>query len=188
MIECDGTRAEKNQAEGQSCERHRKLVTALPHQSVVEVDLGDGDGKIDADRKSGDSGEQTDQHQDTAKEFGKCGKISGPAGETEAGDELNVVMKSTENFEISVASHDGAQGQTHYQKGEGLQAIEVTQMISSGRRIHRLQEESGRGKRNTSYRGMHNRVSGVKHLLKIQLYEHLFKFRRTAYRSGTNSR
>jgi hypothetical protein len=28
-----------------------------------------------------------------------------------------------------------------------LQTIEVAQVISSGRRIHRLQEESGRGKR-----------------------------------------
>ena len=147
MIECDRTRAEKNQAEGQSRKRQWKLVTALPHQAVVEVHLGDGDGKIDADSESSDSCEQADEHENTAKEFGKCGEISGPAGKTKAGDELNVMMKSTENFEISVASHHGAEGQTHYQKGEGLQAIKVAQVISSGRRIHRLQEERGRGKR-----------------------------------------
>ncbi len=147
MIECDWTRAEKNEAEGQSRNRQWELISALPYQSVVEVHLGDGDGKIDADRESGDSGEQTDEHENTAKEFGKCGKIGGPAGKTEAGDELNVVMKSAENFVISVAGHDGAEGQTHYQKGEGLQAIEVAQVSSSGRRTHRLQQESGRGKR-----------------------------------------
>ena len=174
MIECDWPRAEKNQAEGQSRDRQRELISVLPHQSVVEVHLGDGDGKIDADNKSGDSGEQTDQDQDAAKEFGKSGEISGPAGKAEAGDELNVVMKSAENLLISMAGHDGAEGQTHHQECEGLKTIEVAQVSSSREEPIDYRRRVVEGSE-PAYRGIHHRVSGLKHFRTAHLYEPVFK-------------
>lgn len=80
------------------------------------------------------------------KNSGKCRKVGAPGGKSEAGDELRVVVKSAENFVISVADHDGAQGETHYEKSERLQAIEVAQGVSSGQRTHRLQQRSDGGK------------------------------------------
>jgi hypothetical protein len=39
-----------------------------------------------------------------------------------------MVMKSAENLLISMANHDGAEGETHDEEREGLQAIEVAQV------------------------------------------------------------
>jgi hypothetical protein len=111
----------------------------------MKVDFGDGDGQIDANGKRSEAGEQADQHEYAAKKFREGGKICGPAGEPEAGDELNVVVKSAENFMVSVADHDGAQGKAHDKESQGLQTIEVAQ-VASGRRIDRLQQGSERWK------------------------------------------
>ena len=41
-----------------------------------------------------------------------------------------MVVKAAENFMVSVADHDGAQGKAHDKEGQGLQAIEVAQLAS----------------------------------------------------------
>jgi hypothetical protein len=146
MIERDGACTEEDETEGEGGEREREFVTPIAHQSVMEVDLGDGDGQIDANGKSREAGEQADQHEDAAKKFGKGGKVCGPAGESKTGDELNVVLKAAENFMVSVANHDGAQGKAHDKESQGLQAIKVAQ-VASGERTNRLQQGSERWKR-----------------------------------------
>jgi hypothetical protein len=97
----------------------------------MEVNFGDGHGHIDANGKSGGAGKQADEDEDTAEKFGKGGKVGAPGGQTQAGDELNVVGKSAEDLVVTVCGHDGAQGEPHNEKSEGLQAIKVTQVISS---------------------------------------------------------
>ena len=98
----------------------------------MKMYFGDGDGEIDADGESSDAGEEADQHEQAAKEFGEGREVGGPAGQSEAGDELYVVVKSAEDLVISVDDHDGAQGETHDEKRQGLQTIEVAHVVSSG--------------------------------------------------------
>jgi hypothetical protein len=45
-----------------------------------------------------------------------------------------MVVESAEDFVISVADHDGAEGEAHDEEREGLQAVEVAQTRSSGER------------------------------------------------------
>ena len=104
---------------------------AVADQSVVEVHLGDSDGKVDADGECRATSEQSDEHKQAAEELGKRGEIPGPRRQSEAGDELGMVVKSAENFVVSVIEHDGAQGEAHDEEREGLQAIEVAQVGSS---------------------------------------------------------
>ena len=94
---------------------------------MVKVDLGYGDGEVDADSKSSDASEQTDQDEQAAQEFSEGREIGRPARKTEALDELNVMVKSAKNFVVSVAHHDSAEGQAHNEQRNGLQAIEVAQ-------------------------------------------------------------
>ena len=101
----------------------------LAHQSVVKVDFSDGNGQIDADGESGGPGEQAKEHEQTTEKLREGGKISGPRGQSEAGDEVSMLLKSTENLVVSVSDHDGAKGETHEKKCEGLQAIEVAQGV-----------------------------------------------------------
>ena len=142
MVECDGASAEEDKSEGKGGQSQGEFVAVLAHQSVMEVHLGNGDGHVNADGKSSGAGKQADQHEQAAKKFGEGGEICGPAGQSEAGNELNVVVKSSENFLVPVADHDGAQGKTHDQQSQGLQAIKVAQVIASGRTKHRLQQRS----------------------------------------------
>jgi hypothetical protein len=44
------------------------------------------------------------------KELGKGGEIGHPGRESEAGNEVSVVVKSAEDLVISVSDHDGAKG------------------------------------------------------------------------------
>jgi hypothetical protein len=119
----------------------------LADQSIVKVHLGDGDGKIDADGEGGSASEEADQHEDAAEEFGEGREVGAPGRKSEAGDELNMVLKSAEDFVISVTNHDGAQSKTHHEQRQGLKAIEVAQVFSSGGRRLRLQQQSCGGKR-----------------------------------------
>jgi len=119
--------AEKGQAECQSGQSQREFVAAVAHQSMVEMHFGDGDCHIDTNGQGGKASEQADQNEKAAKKFGEGRKISAPAGQTEAGDELNMMMKAAENLLVSVADHDRAECETHNQKREGLQTIEVAQ-------------------------------------------------------------
>src|SRR5271154_184500 len=109
VVEGDRATAEEDEAKGKGGQSQGEFVAVVAHQSIVEVHFGDGDRHIDADGESGGAGEQADKHEHAAKELGKGGKIGGPAGESEASHELNVVVKSAENLVISVADHDCAE-------------------------------------------------------------------------------
>ena len=129
MIEGYRAGTKKDKTEGQGGESEWEFVAVLAEHSVVEVNFGDGDGKVDADGESGGAGEETDENKDAAEEFGEGRKIGAPAGEAEAGDELNVVVKSAENFMVAMSGHNGAQSKAHNEESKRLQAIEVTQVI-----------------------------------------------------------
>jgi hypothetical protein len=47
-------------------------------------------------------------------------------------DHFNVVVKSAEDLVVTMNEHDGAQGEAHEEKREGLQAIEKAHVNSSG--------------------------------------------------------
>ncbi len=129
VIEGDGATTEEDEREGEGGEGQRKFVTVLAQESIMEVNFGDGDGQIDAYGKGGGAGEEADDHEQSAKEFAEGGEIAHPCGQPQAGDEMNVLLQAVENFMITVADHDGAEGETHDQKREGLQSIEVAQMV-----------------------------------------------------------
>jgi hypothetical protein len=97
----------KNEGEGESGEGQGEFVSAIAHQSVVEVYFGDGDGHIDADGESRHTGEQAEKDEQAAEEFREGGKIRGPARESEAGDEIGVVVKSAKDLIVSMADDDG---------------------------------------------------------------------------------
>jgi hypothetical protein len=113
VIEGDGATAEKNKGECKCGKSEGEFVSAVAHHPVVEVHLGDGDGQIEADGKSGHAREKAYENEQAAKEFGKGGEIGCPGWESQAGDELGMVVKSSENFVGSVADYDGAKSQAH---------------------------------------------------------------------------
>jgi len=113
VIEGDGTATEEDEGKSEGGEGQRKFVSAIAHQSVMEVHLGDGDGHINADGKSSHASEQAQQNQQTTEEFGKSREVCAPGGKSEAGDELNVVLKAAENFVVSVVEDDSAKDEAH---------------------------------------------------------------------------
>jgi len=129
MVEGDRSSAEKDKSKSKGCQGQRKFVSVLTHQSVVKVNFGDGDGQIDADGKSGRSSEQAEENEQAAKELGKGGEVGCPPGQAEARDQLNVVVKSSENLLISVTDHDSAQSKAHDKERKRLQTIEVAQVF-----------------------------------------------------------
>jgi hypothetical protein len=144
VVEGNGAGSEEYEREGEGGQSKGEFIPAVAHQAFVEMDFGDGDGHIDTNGKSGHPGEQTHNYEQAAKEFGKGGKIRSPAWQSEAGDKLDMVVKSAENLLVSVANHDGAQGQAHDEKREGLQTIEKAQRVPPAkRRKERLQQWDG---------------------------------------------
>ncbi len=129
VIEGDGAAAEEDKGKCEGGESQREFVSTVAHHSVVEVHLGDGDGHIDADGQSCNASEQAQHNKKAAEELGEGGKVGGPARESEAGDELGVVVKSAENLVVSVDDHDSAKGEAHNEERERLQAIEVAQLV-----------------------------------------------------------
>jgi hypothetical protein len=125
VVEGDGACAEEDEAECEGGQSQRELVSVGAHQSIVEVHFDDGDHEIDADGKRGHAGEQAQQHEQTAKELTKRGKIGAPGGESGAGEKLSVMAEAAENLVISVVEHDGTQREAHNEECEGLQAVEV---------------------------------------------------------------
>ncbi len=111
---------------------------------------------IYTDGKGGNASEQAQQDEQASKEFGEGGEVGGPGGEPEAGDKLSMVVKSAENLVVSVVEHDGAQGEAHDKECEGLQAVEVAQVVPPAERKHRLQQRGGgrkgRGRVGAGYR------------------------------------
>lgn len=95
----------------------------------MEVDFRNRNGKINADSESRGAGEQANEDEQPAEELGEGGKIGGPGGKSEAGDEVSMLLKSAENLVISVSDHDGAKRKAHDKKCEGLQSIEVAQAM-----------------------------------------------------------
>lgn len=113
VVEGDRACAEEDEAERKGSQSEGELVSAVACQSVVQVHLGDSDGQIDADSKARRAGEQAQQHEQTAEELGEGGEISHPARQTEAGDQLNMVVKSAENLVISMGDDHGTEDQAH---------------------------------------------------------------------------
>jgi len=129
VIKGDGTAAKKDECESESGQSQRKFISAVSHQSVVQMHLRNRNRHVDADGESGDPGEQPQQNQETAEEFGEGGEICTPCWKSEAGNELNMVVKPAKHLVVSVVEKNNAQGETHDEQGEGLQAIEVAQII-----------------------------------------------------------
>jgi hypothetical protein len=134
VVEGDGATAEKNEGESKGGESEGEFVSTVTGQSVVEVHFGNGDGEIDADGKGGDASEEAEQNEQPAEELREGGEISRPARKSEAGDQVRVVVKATENLVVTVDEHDGTQGETHEKEREGLQAIEVAHVIPPAER------------------------------------------------------
>lgn len=113
VIESNRTAAEKNEDECECGHGQRKFVSAIAHQSIVEVHFCDCDGKIDTDRKGRNASEQAYQNEQATKKFRERGKIGAPSRKPEAGDELNVVVKPAKNLVVPVVKHDGAECEAH---------------------------------------------------------------------------
>jgi hypothetical protein len=143
VVEGDGTAAEEDECEGNGGQSQGKLVSAIAHQSVMEVHLGDGDGQIDTDGKSSHASEQADQNEQAAEEFGEGGKICAPGGKSEAGNELNMVLEAAEDLVVSVVDDDGAKNEAHNEEREGLQAIEVAQVVPPAKKKGQLTAARG---------------------------------------------
>jgi len=120
VIEGDGASTEEDEGKGEGGESEGEFVSTVAGHSAMEVHLGDGDGEIDADTKSRNAGEEAEQHEHSAEELGKGRDIGRPARESEAGDEVSVVVESAENLVVSVDKHDGAESETHDKEREGL--------------------------------------------------------------------
>ncbi len=129
MIERDWTAAKENQGERQGRQRHREFVARRPKESIVNMHFRDGNGHVDENGESGSTGEKTDENQQASEELCKRREICGPARQAETRHKLNVVMKSAENFVITVDSHNYTQRKAHHEQGKRLQTIEVAQVI-----------------------------------------------------------
>jgi hypothetical protein len=134
VIEGNGAAAEEDEGESNGGESQGEFVSVVAHQSVVEVNFGDGDGQIDADGESGCASEQAQEDEDAAKEFRKGREVASPGGESEAVDELGMVLKPAENLVVAVAEDDGAEGEAHDEEREGLQAVEIAHEVPPGER------------------------------------------------------
>lgn len=128
----DGACAEKDEREGKGGQRQRELDTVIPGEAVVPMHFPDGHDHVDADGESGEAGEESGQDEQSAKEFGEGGQVGGPCGESQAGDELGVMMESAKDFVIAMDDHNGPQGQTHEQQSERLQTIKVAHEVPPG--------------------------------------------------------
>jgi len=147
VVEGDRSSAEKDKSKSKSGKSERKFVSVLTHQSVVQVNFGDGDGQIDTDGKSRRTSEQAEENEQAAEELGKGRKVGSPARKSQAGDELNVMVESSENLLISVTDHDSAKGQAHDEERKRLQTIKVAQVCPPAeRKTDRLPQRNGGGK------------------------------------------
>jgi len=120
VIEGDGAASQEDESECERGQSQREFVSAVAHQTVVEVDFDDGDAEVDTDGKSSHASEQAQQDEQAAEEFGEGGEVGGPGRESEAGYKLSMVVESPENLVVSVVEHDGAQGEAHDQECERL--------------------------------------------------------------------
>lgn len=129
MIKRNWTAAKENQSERQGRQGQWKLNSAIARETIVNMHFGDSGGHVDANRECRGAGEETDKNQQTSEELCKRREICRPAGQAETLHKLNMVMKSAENFVITVDDKNNAQGQAHNKKGKRLQTIEVAQVF-----------------------------------------------------------
>jgi hypothetical protein len=134
MVKGDGTAVEAHQGECNGSEGEGKFVSAVARESIMKVDFGNGDAHINAQGEGSDAGKEADKDQYAAKEFGESGEVSAPGGKAEAGNELNVVMETAENFMIAVDKENNTKDEAQDQEREGLQTIEVAQGIPPAER------------------------------------------------------
>jgi hypothetical protein len=134
VVEGDGAATEEDKAKRKGSEGKREFVPGVTHQSVVEVDLGNGYGEIDAKGERGNPREQAQEDHQSANKFSEGGEVGRPSRESEAGDQISVVVKSAENLVVTVDEQNRAQGQAHDEKPEGLQTIEVAQVVPPAER------------------------------------------------------
>jgi hypothetical protein len=127
VVQSNGAGAEEDQSKSQSGYRERELDSVITGQSIVQVHLPDRDAEIYADGKSRDAGEESRQDEQAAQEFREGRNVAQPAGKTETGHEIGVVMQAAENVMVAMHDHDGAQGEAHEKKREWLQAFRVAQ-------------------------------------------------------------
>jgi len=140
VIEGDGAATEEDKGKGEGGQSEGKFISAVSDHAVVEVHFGDGYGEVDAEGEGGDTRKQARQHQQATHELGEGGDVGGPGGESEAGDEVGMVMESTEYLVVSVGEHDGSKSDAHDQERKGLQTIEVTQLALRRKKKDRLQQ------------------------------------------------
>ena len=93
----------------------------------MKMNLPDGHRQVDADRKRSRTSEESRDDQQSTEQFRERRHIPKPGRESHSSDHVSEVLQATENLVISVNSHDGAQGEAHYEKCERLKTIEVTQ-------------------------------------------------------------
>src|SRR5208282_4845983 len=123
-----------DKGESESGQSQGELGSAVADQSVVEVHLGDSHGEIDADGESSHASEKAQQDEQAAREFCEGREVGRPARESEAGDQVGMVVKSAEDLVVPDVEYDRAQGKAHEEKSEGLQAIEVAQGVPPAER------------------------------------------------------
>jgi hypothetical protein len=112
VIHGDGPRAEKDERKCDDGQRQWELESVIAGQAVVQMYLPDGDCHFNADSEGGGAGEESGEHEQSAKKFREGGKIPGPCGKPQAGDEVGMLRKTPENFVIAVYDHYSAQSQT----------------------------------------------------------------------------
>ncbi len=130
MIEGDGTASKEDQDKGKRGDGKRKFIAVVAGESVVPVYFPDCDEEIDQQDEGGGASEESRQNQNAAQKLGEGRDIAQPCGQSQAGDELRMVLQASEDLMVTVGDHDHSQGQTHHHKSKGLQAIEVAQSSS----------------------------------------------------------
>jgi hypothetical protein len=132
VIEGNGAAPEEDEGKREGGEGQGEFVSAITHQSIVEVYFRDGDGHVDADGKRRHTSKQAQQDEQAAKELGEGGEIRCPGWQSEAGDKLSMLVESTENLMVSVVYDDCAQSQAHDEECERLQTIEEAHVVPPG--------------------------------------------------------
>ncbi len=129
VVEGDRASAEKNEGECEGGQSHPETVSVVRDQPVVRGHLPDSDAHINANGESSYAGKQAQHYEQPAKEFGEGREVRAPAGQTEAADQLNMVVQSAENLVVTEIDHDRAESQAHDEEGERLQTIHKAQGI-----------------------------------------------------------
>src|SRR5579872_662676 len=105
VIDCDGTSAKKDEGEGQGGSCQREFITGAiggSDESVVQVYLPDGHNQVSAYKKSGDSGKESCEEQETPEELGERGDIAQPCRQADSGNDLSVVVQASKDLVIAV--------------------------------------------------------------------------------------